>query len=185
MNAVKMLISLIVLILQCSCLSKNGDDMAKQMQQTSEQIQSEESTNNVATSSFFNIKRRDALKLSKTDSSEDTIAIMESHMVFPCVFVETLGVTFIYPDFSEDSVPIYILVNSDTNSSRISVSDAKPGMNFVEIKRILGEKEMRKTWTSSEEITTYALEYIINGYKFSFQSDQENGEASELYISEL
>ncbi|MBY9086528.1 hypothetical protein KIH86_20185, partial [Paenibacillus sp. HN-1] len=77
------------------------------------------------------------------------------------------------------------LVNSDTNSSKISVGDAMPGMNFVEIKRILGEKEMKKTWTSSEEITTYALEYIINGYKFSFQSDQEDGEASELYISEL
>jgi hypothetical protein len=159
--------------------------MAKQMQQTREQIHNKESTNNIATSSYFNTKRRDALKLSKTDSSEDTIAIMESHMTFPCVFVEALGVTFIYPDFSEDSVPIYILVNSNTNSSKISVGDAMPGMNFVEIKRILGEKEMKKTWTPSEEITTYALEYIINGYKFSFQSNQENGEASELYISEL
>ncbi|MFC5470424.1 hypothetical protein ACFPPD_17150 [Cohnella suwonensis] len=202
MNALRILIFLIVIVLQSSCLNKNGNDITQQTQQTSEQVQSKESTNNVPTSSnyskpndsnntfevihqFLNIKRGDALKLSKTDSSEDTIAIMESHMTFPCVFVENLGVTIIYPDFSEDSFPVYILINSDTNSSGISVRDAKPGMNFAEIKKIMGEKKVKKTWISSEEITAYALEYIDNGFNFSFQSDQEDGEASELYISEV
>ncbi|AIQ14928.1 hypothetical protein [Paenibacillus durus] len=204
MKAVKLLIFLMVIILQSSCVNKNGNYITKQTYQTSEHLQSKESTINIATSSnyskskdsinkttfevihhFFNIKRGDALKLSKTDSSEDTIAIMESHMNFPCVFVEDLGVTFIYQDFSEDSLPAYISVNSDTNSSSISVGDVKPGMSFVEIKRIMGEKKVKKTWIASEDITAYVLEYIINGYKFSFQSYQEDGEASELYISEV
>jgi hypothetical protein len=133
--------------------------------------------------SYLNTKKSDAAKLSKSGDSGDTVAIMESHMVFPCIFVEDIGITFIFPSMADDSLPRYLTVSSDTNKTNIDVKGAKPGMNFADIKKNLGDEKVKKTWISTEDDTAYELDYNINGIKYSFVSYEEDGKSSELYIS--
>ncbi|MBD3920895.1 hypothetical protein H8B09_19165 [Paenibacillus sp. PR3] len=161
---------ILLLLFQCSCgntdvNSNNGLNDASEL-----------------INQYTHIKRDDALSRSEGDASEDTTAIMESHMTFPSVFVLDLGITLVYPDYSDDSLPAYIAINSETNLNNISINGALPGMKFEEIKNRLGDEEVKKSWISSEDVTAYKLEYVLNGITYSFQSYAEDGEASELYI---
>ncbi|MWC27336.1 hypothetical protein [Paenibacillus sp. MMS18-CY102] len=158
--------AIIIVALLCSCANK------------SKQIESEDMIHQ-----YLGVKRGDALKLSASGSSEDTVAMQGSHMMFPTVYVEDLGVTFIYPDDGVDSLPISLAVNEDTQSGILNEIGARPGMNFQQIKRLMGQQEVKKTWTASEEDVTYELLYLMNGLRFSLQSCRQDGEASELYLS--
>lgn len=60
---------------------------------------------------------------------------------------------------------------------------AKPGMTFDEIKKNLKGCSVKKTWIASEKDVAYELDYILNGFKYSFVSYEEDGKSSELYIS--
>ncbi len=132
---------------------------------------------------YLNTKKIDAVNLSNIEDIEGTVAIMESHMFFPCVYVENLGIAFIYPTQDDDSLPIYLSVNSDTNRYNINVLGAMPGMTFAEIKKKLGVEDIKKSWIATEEIVAYVLEYNDNGFNYSFVSYEEDGKYSELYIS--
>jgi hypothetical protein len=205
MNGMKTLIaSVMFIVLLCSCVNKNNNNIPTQTQQTSTKFESKESTYNpthampITNSTpsgsieqdpfeiihqLLSLKWSDALKMAKLDDSECRTTRMESHMPFPCVFVEDIKITIIYGNAFDDYPPLALLLQSDTRNDLLNAIKAKPDMKFEEIKKLMGDQEVRKTWISSEDSTAYELAYVINGLKFSFQSYEEDGEASGLYIS--
>ncbi|WP_052339441.1 hypothetical protein [Gorillibacterium massiliense] len=132
---------------------------------------------------YLNLKRSEILEINGAETGTGTISVMESHMVFPCIFVEQLGLTFIFADDVEDLKPTYIFVSSETNVKNIDVNGAKPGMNFKDILSKLGNGQVKKTWFSNEANLAYQLDFKVGGMLYSFVSDDEQGIDSELYIS--
>lgn len=199
-----LIVGLTLITLTCSCQNSNNNsnkeiastainNTQKQNTQTITKSSTEDLSTNPVTNefndnekkfiSYLNTNKIDAVKLSNTEDSEDTVAVMESHMTFPCVYIENLGITFIYPTQADDALPIYLSINGVTNKENINIMGAKPGMTFDEIKKNLEGGDVKKTWIASEEDVAYVLEYSINGFKYSFVSYEEDGKSSELYIS--
>ncbi|MBP2639336.1 MAG: hypothetical protein H6Q66_287 [Firmicutes bacterium] len=111
---------------------------------------------------------------------EGTTAIEKSHIIFPLLFYKDLGLTFV---FSAGKVE-RIEVCEETNIKGININDAKPGMNFEEIRYKLGEAEVNETWKATKAIKAYEIHYVVDGLQYKFMSGYKDGRASKLIISE-
>lgn len=132
---------------------------------------------------YLNTSKADILKTTGSKDESDTISIVESHMVFPCIFSKEVGLTFVFPDYSDEAEPVCIIVNQHSNKNNVNLKGAKPGMLFKEIKSILGDKPITKSWISTEDNTVYKVDYTLDGLLFSFVSYDQDGNNTELYIS--
>jgi|GEM_PF-2724502 len=132
---------------------------------------------------FLNSKKLEILKVVGNQTENGTVSIMESHMVFPFTFVKDLGLTFVFPNETDNFSPTYIVVNKETNLKDANIKGAKPGMDFKEIMGKMGNSEVVKTWFSNEDNVAYKLAYVVDGVAYSFVSYDEQGKESQLYIS--
>lgn len=113
----------------------------------------------------------------------DTLSIIESHMFFPYVFDKELGLTFVFRNKTDDYKPVCIIVSKDSNVQNFNVYGAKPGMNFSEIQKLLGNADINMTWIGNEENTVYEFCFQEGGVCYRFISYDEKGIDSVLYIS--
>lgn len=111
-----------------------------------------------------------------------TEAIMESHMVSPCIFIEGLGLTFIFPNDFEDLKPLFLEVGGESYRNNISIKGVIPGMDFDEIMDKLGG-QVSQTWIANEECIYYQIVYKTDGLVYQFVSYDEEGSYTWLYIS--
>lgn len=132
---------------------------------------------------FLNSTRSNILKVVGNQTENGTVSIMESHMLFPFTFAKDLGLTFVFPNETDDFTPIYIIVNKETNLKDVNIKGAKPGMDFKEIMDEMGKSQAVKTWISNEDNAAYKLEYVDDGVVYSFVSYDEQGKESQLYIA--
>jgi len=132
---------------------------------------------------FLNSKKSEILKKVGGQTESGTISIMESHMVFPFIFVKDLGLAFVFPNETDDFCPTYIIINNETNLKDVNIKGAKPGMNFKEITNKIENSQVVKTWFSNEDNFAYKLDYALDGVLYSFVSYDEKGKESQLYIS--
>ena len=134
---------------------------------------------------YFDMEMSEILEETTGELSDDfdTIPILESHLFFPYLFDETLGLTFVFNNRVDDSNPIYLIVTCESNVQDINVLGARPGMNFVQIKEVLGETEVTKTWLANEDNIAYQLLFKKDNINYRFISYDENGDNSILYIS--
>lgn len=132
---------------------------------------------------FLNSTRSNILKVVGNQTENGTVSIMESHMLFPFTFAKDLGLTFVFPNETDDFTPIYIIVNKETNLKDVNIKGAKPGMDFKEIMDEMGKSQAVKTWISNEDNVAYKLEYVDDGVVYSFVSYDEQGKESQLYIA--
>lgn len=134
---------------------------------------------------YFDMEMSEILEEITGELSDDfdTIPILESHLFFPYLFDETLGLTFVFNNKVDDSNPIYLIVTCESNVQDINVLGARPGMNFVQIKEVLGETEVTKTWLANEDNIAYQLLFKKDKIDYRFISYNENGDDSILYIS--
>jgi hypothetical protein len=132
---------------------------------------------------YLKLTRGEAVKQFENNYDTGTLAVLESHMTFPCIFIKDLGITIIYPSEENESKPVYITVNKATNVKNISYKGAKPGMSFKEIKEIAGDTQVIKSWASTEDDVVYKLDYTDSGLNYSFVSYEESGNYSELHVS--
>lgn len=132
---------------------------------------------------FLNSTRSNILKVVGNQTENGTVSIMESHMLFPFTFAKDLGLTFVFPNETDDFTPTYIIVNKETNLKDVNIKGAKPGMDFKEIMDEMGKSQAVKTWISNEDNVAYRLEYVDDGVVYSFVSYDEQGKESQLYIA--
>lgn len=132
---------------------------------------------------FLASKRSEILKEIGNQTENGTVSVMESHMVFPFTFAKDLGLTFVFPNETDDFSPTYIVINKGTNLKDVNVKGAKPGMDFKEIMGKMGNSKVVKTWFSNEDNVAYKLDYVIDGVVYSFVSYDEQGKESQLYIA--
>lgn len=132
---------------------------------------------------FLNSTRSNILKVVGNQTENGTVSIMESHMLFPFTFAKDLGLTFVFPNETDDFTPTYIIVNKETNLKDVNIKGAKPGMDFKEIMDEMGKSQAVKTWISNEDNVAYKLEYVDDGVVYSFVSYDEQGKESQLYIA--
>lgn len=132
---------------------------------------------------FLNSKKSDILKAAGSQIENGTISVMESHMLFPFIFAKDLGLTFVFPNETDDISPIYVVVNKETNFNDVNIKGAKPGMNFMDIRDRIGDGQVVKTWFSNEDNIAYKLDYVVDGMVYSFVSYDEQGQESQLYIT--
>ena len=131
---------------------------------------------------YLDLKMSEVLETYDAEMGPGTLAVMESHMVFPCAFVESLGLTFIFPDDFDDLKPIYINVGGESYLENISIKGANPGMDFSEIMDKLNSP-VTETWIANEDCVYYQIVYKMDGLVYQFVSYDEEGTAVELYIS--
>jgi len=95
------------------------------------------------------------------------------------------GMGFLFPDKDGDNKPLYIEINGLVEFTGFDINGAKSGMSFQEIIDKLGyvKPEHVLWWHSVARIDLYILNYDINGLKYSFVSDDEQGKWTELYIA--
>lgn len=132
---------------------------------------------------FLNSKRSEILKEVGDQIENGTVSIMESHMVFPVIYVKDLGLTFVFPNEIDDFSPTNIVVNKETNFKDVNIKGAKPGMDFKEIMSKIGTSQVVKTWFSNEDNVAYKLDYAVEDLVYSFVSYDEQGKESQLYIT--
>lgn len=132
---------------------------------------------------FLNSTRSNILKVVGNQTENGTVSITESHMLFPFTFAKDLGLTFVFPNETDDFTPTYIIVNKETNLKDVNIKGAKPGMDFKEIMDKMGKSQVVKTWISNENKVAYKLEYVDDGVVYSFVSYDEQGKESQLYIA--
>lgn len=120
--------------------------------------------------------------IGKGADTSGTLALMESHMTFPLVWIEDLGLTLIFGTEYPDVEPLYILVCSETKALDVDLKGAQPGMEFKQIMNLLGDSEVTNTWIAYEECTAYRLDYRFEGLVWSFVSYDVTGAGSGLYI---
>lgn len=89
-------------------ISTKGNNMQKSATKSTE-ISSQEMKK------YLESKRSEIFKtVGNSVEHGDTVSIMESHMVFPVLFVEKLGFTFIFPNETDDYTPTYISIAKET-----------------------------------------------------------------------
>ena len=110
---------------------------------------------------MFHLSKEELISRLGEPHVEGTTAIEKSHIILPCLFYHDLGVTFILGG----GAVRYIKIVSETNIKDININDAKPGMNFEEIRYKLGEAEVNETWEASKTIKIYEMHYVITGLK--------------------
>ncbi|TQR38698.1 hypothetical protein [Brevibacillus brevis] len=132
---------------------------------------------------YLNAKKSDIPTITEKDNETGTISVMESHMVFPFVFVKSLGISFIFPNDTDDINPTYLNVNKATNIRNINVKGAMPGMNFKDIISKLENAQVKKTWISTEDNVAYKIDYKLDDVVYTFISSDELGNESQLFIS--
>lgn len=66
-------------------------------------------------------KKSEILKAVGNQTETGTISITESHMVFPTIFENNLGLTFIFPNETDDISPTYIYINEETNAKNVNI----------------------------------------------------------------
>ncbi|QGQ98821.1 hypothetical protein EHS13_30055 [Paenibacillus psychroresistens] len=74
---------------------------------------------------------------------EGTTSIEKSHLIFPILFYQTLGLTFVFGNQESSSKVMHIMVNSDVDINNININGAIPGMSFVEAESKLGQKKRK------------------------------------------
>lgn len=127
---------------------------------------------------YLNMKMSGVMETFDADLGPGTLTIMESYMVFPAIYAESLGLTFIFPSDFEDLRPLYI----EVNSNNVSINGAEPGMNFGEIMDKLGG-QVTETWIANEECIYYQIVYKTDGLVYHFVSHDEEGTYTWLYVS--
>lgn len=136
---------------------------------------------------YLNITRKEIMAMEdiKDDGTLDdgTVSLMESHMFFPCIYSKKHGLSFIFPTEESSEKPTYLYMNQESNKANNNIKDAKPGMKFEEIFSYMGKTSVKKTWLASEDNTAYKIDYQLDGLIYSFVSNEEDGNGSELYIS--
>lgn len=132
---------------------------------------------------FLNSVRSNVLKVVGNQTENGTVSIMESHIIFPFTFAKDLGLTFVFPNETENFSPTCIIVNKETNLKDVNIKGAKPGMDFKEIMDKMGNSQVVKTWFSNEDNIAYKIDYVVDGVVYSFVSYDEQGKESQLYIS--
>lgn len=159
---------LIGLLLFCGCSNQENNEKLNEFEK------------------YFCMNMSEILEMTNGEISNDfdTMVIPESHMFFPYLFDETLGLTFVFSNKVEDLEPICIIITDESNIQDISVLGAKPGMNFSEIREILKDTKIKKTWLANEDNVVYEVFFTMNNIDYRFISYDEYGEDSILYISQ-
>jgi hypothetical protein len=132
---------------------------------------------------FLNSKRSKIIKAVGNHTENGTVSIMESHMIFPFTFVKNLGLTFVFPNETDDFSPTYIIIDKETNIKDFNIKGAKPGMDFRKIMGKLGKSHIVKTWFANEDNVAYKLDYVMDKVVYSFVSYDKQGKESQLYIT--
>jgi hypothetical protein len=110
------------------------------------------------------------------DYKEGTMAMEESHMVFPVLIFEN-GLTFYFVN-SDDDLPLQVEC-----SDGITIRGVNRDMNFSQVQEKLGKKEVVETWIANEDVKGYKLEYNLDKFLIKFVSYENTGEASSMIIS--
>ncbi|WP_035985186.1 MULTISPECIES: hypothetical protein [Bacillales] len=197
----KLLVSLILLsatIVFSACNSQKPNSKTSEMSQqvtpvnkTEELINTVNQASNTKTTDlsskelkqYLNSTKSNISAITEKDNETGTSSVMESHMVFPFVFVKSLGVSFIFPNDTDDINPTYLNVNKATNIRNVNVKGAMPGMNFIDIMSKLENVQVKKTWVSTEDNVAYKIDYKLDGVVYTFISSDELGNESQLFIS--
>jgi hypothetical protein len=130
---------------------------------------------------YLNMKMSEVME---TFGEKDIGASMvtESHLPLPCIFVESIGLSFLFPNDFDDLRPTYIEVGGEFFRNNVSIKGARPGMNFSEIMDKL-DGQVSETWIANEEIIYYQIVYKEDGLEYQFVSHDEEGTYTWLYIS--
>lgn len=179
-------IVLMICLLSVSCKSNDVQPNPEENQDiTSTNTESTESVTEEDLENYLSMRKSEIITMSKENHVDGSLGIIESHMVFPCLFVEDIGLTFIFPDDSEDAIPLFILINTNSNVQKITLDGVKAGKNFKEIMGILGETDIVKTWITNEEHDAYFITYNSEKMTYTFVSEDSDGRDSEMFISLL
>jgi len=68
-------------------------------------------------------------------------------------------------------------------SDKIDIKGARPGMDFSQIQKILGNAVIFQNWAENPVNSLYEIRYVLNGRKVVFFSRQEEGNDSIMSIS--
>ena len=94
---------------------------------------------------YLGSTRSDILKtVGKGSHATGTMAIMESHMTFPTIWVKNLGLTFVFSNETDDL--LFIVVSQESNVRNVNIRGARPGMTFNDITDLLGDSPVSETW---------------------------------------
>lgn len=127
--------------------------------------------------SYFQKSKQDLIKHFGNEYSEGTETIDECH-----VPLNVIG----YPD----GLTFNNLSDNYSTPTRIECSDEveidglKNGMNFNQIQKILGKKEIVKTWIANEENVAYKMTYTFGKVCLEVLSYSEDGSNSYLAFIE-
>lgn len=134
---------------------------------------------------YLEMKLSEVLVVTGEELSEDfdTLSIIRSHMFFPYLFDKELGLTFVFSSKTDDYKPLCIVVSQESNVQDFNIYGAKPGMDFNEIRKLLGDADINMTWISNEENTVYEFCFQENSVNYKFISYDDKGKDSVLYIS--
>lgn len=197
----QIVILVIFLFILCGCSAqKNGSEMNQLNEKeisTSEnnynEISEDKQNNEISgnelplkdVTKYLNMKKSEILEETSGVLSDDvdSISMIQSHLIFPYIFDDKLGLTFVFNNKIDNSNPIYLIVTSESNVRNINILGARPGMNFEQIKEVLGEIEVTKIWLGNEDNLAYSLSFKKDNKEFQFISYEENGENSILFIS--
>lgn len=127
---------------------------------------------------YFAMNRQEIIKLLGINYSEGTLIIEKCHIPLNALMFQD-GFAF-FGLSKNDSFPTRIECSED-----VEIDGLKNGMDFSQIEKILGKKNIQKTWIGNEEILAYEISYFIGNICLQAVSYDKDGSGSYLVFSQV